>query len=974
MKRILPVALTALICCTLIISYLDLLNNRTGAELTNRTFTCFNRSTATEANRIFQFWQVNQLRLTSVIELIRLDYVLMIIYFPSIFFILFQLRKNNTRPLVKNVLLTGMVALVAGTAIDVIQDGKILGAATGALDALSRKMPYVFAGTHQPFADMRWYTFPKLILLAFSMFTALIVVVPAHKVSWANIKTYWIQFFLVLRLVLSQFLKCIWVFFPGILFLLLCIASFWIAGQGKDFMVAFTQNKARTVDMGGLHWSYSRIVFFLAIAFWAYVTWYSARVVYYIKLRKQAEPVDEIHAIVQKDVPAEGKTYPNIHGDFMIEFPRMTGNACFLVLELAFLQSPLMILAMQSSFAWILLIELLFAFYFVNRWVVAQWSDKPFFRTLFNWLGTALAATLVIISFLPKIYFASILALIIVLHVIYILYTNLHRRDMVLAPARHRDQQAKGMKKLTEMIMDFFCIPLKESGYYRWFIYTSVAAIVCYYISIHFLGFARIIGPFSFILLAFGVLLAFGNLVTAFSVKYKLNFHFLLFLLAFIVGLHETHTVRQKKLQSGGNTVKKMARPDLKTYLSAWLKKNDTGNHTAPIDMYFIMSNGGASRSGYWTASVLGRIEDASFHSSKKFSDQVFCLSGTSGGGVGVAGYFAALKNKDSVTQPNYERSLQTYLGKDYFTYTFARLLGPDYFHYIIPGLNARDRAAKLEESFEESVQDEDLHFYKIPFDTSFSGFTALTKDGNINYPLLFINTTRVQDGTPGVVSNLQIDSAVFNSRVDVIRLLSDTMDISLATGSILGARFPYLSPAGRIGNSDFVDGGYFDNSGAGVVQELVRAIVTIGKTARSTHDPLGDIIARIRFHVLHIVNSPIEYDPTSIQPIKPIQNDLLAPVLTILGAYDMQTTVNDGRLTNYLKDLKTYDSIYTDYARISLYQSNKEWAKDSDLHKIYTREPAYAMNWFMSDTTADRIIKRLHNNDSLAAVIKRFR
>jgi len=974
MKRILPVALTALICCTLIISYLDLLNDRSGAGLANRTFTCFNRSTSEEANRIFQFWQTNQLRLTSVTELIRLDYVLMLIYFPSIFFILFQLCKNNTRQLVKNILLTGMIALIAGTVIDIIQDWKILGATSSALTALRYKTPYQFTGISNPFADMRWYTFPKLILIAFSLVAALAVFIPANKITWTDFKIYWIQFFQNLRLALSQFLKCIWIFFPGILFLLLCIASFWIAGQGKDFMVAFTQNKARTVDMGSLHWSYSRIVFFLAIAFWAYVTWYSARVIYYIKLKKQAEPVDEIHAVVQKSVPAEGKSYPNIHGDFMIEFPRMTGNACFLILELAFLQSPLMILAMKSAFAWLLLTELLLAFYFVNRWIIAQWSDKPFFRPLFNGLGIALIAVLIFISFLPKIHFASILALIIALHVIYILYTNLHRRDMLIAPVRHRDQHAKGMKKLTEIILDFFCIPLKESGYYKWFIYTSVAAIICYYISIHFLGFARIIGPFSFILLAFGVLLAFGNVVTAFSVKYKLNFHFLLFLLAFIVGLHETHTVRQKKLQSGDLTIKKMARPVLKTYLSAWLKKNDTGNHTAPIDMYFIMSNGGASRSGFWTASVLGRIEDATFHSSRKFSDQVFCLSGTSGGGVGVAGYFAALKNKDSITQPNYERSLQTYLGKDYFTYTFARLLGPDYFHYIIPGLNARDRAAKLEESFEESVQDEDPHFYKIPFDTSFSGFTALTKDGSINYPLLFINTTRVQDGTPGVVSNLQIDSAVFNSRVDVISLLSDTMDISLASGSILGARFPYLSPAGRIGNSDFVDGGYFDNSGAGVVQELVRAIVTIGKTARRTHDPLGDAIGRIHFHVLHIVNSPIEYDPTSIQPIKPIQNDLLAPVLTILGAYDMQTTVNDGRLTNYLNDLKIYDSIYTDYARISLYQSNKEWAKDTDLHRIYTREPSYAMNWFMSDTTADRIIKRLHQNDSLAAVIKRFR
>src|SRR5437773_9004196 len=116
MKRILPVALTALICCTLIISYLDLLNDRSGAELSNRTFTCFNRSTTTEANTIFHFWQINGLRLRSVIELIWLDYVLMLIYFPSILFILLRMRKNNTRPLVRNVLLTGIIALVAGTA------------------------------------------------------------------------------------------------------------------------------------------------------------------------------------------------------------------------------------------------------------------------------------------------------------------------------------------------------------------------------------------------------------------------------------------------------------------------------------------------------------------------------------------------------------------------------------------------------------------------------------------------------------------------------------------------------------------------------------------------------------------------------------------------------------------------------------------------------------------------------------------
>ena len=81
-----------------------------------------------------------------------------------------------------------------------------------------------------------------------------------------------------------------------------------------------------------------------------------------------------------------------------------------------------------------------------------------------------------------------------------------------------------------------------------------------------------------------------------------------------------------------------------------------------------------------------------------------------------------------------------------------------------------------------------------------------------------------MQDGNPGVVTNLTLDSATFNNRVDVIKLLDKKVDITLTSASILGARFPYLSPAGRIGRNYFVDGGYFDNSGAGVVQEMIRA------------------------------------------------------------------------------------------------------------------------------------------------------
>ena len=81
----------------------------------------------------------------------------------------------------------------------------------------------------------------------------------------------------------------------------------------------------------------------------------------------------------------------------------------------------------------------------------------------------------------------------------------------------------------------------------------SIAGIALYFINIISLHFARHIGPFSTVILAFAVLLAFGNVVTAFSVRSKTNFHFILFVLAFLIGgLHETHYVRTNDLGNSG--------------------------------------------------------------------------------------------------------------------------------------------------------------------------------------------------------------------------------------------------------------------------------------------------------------------------------------------------------------------------------------------------------------------------------------
>ncbi len=65
-----------------------------------------------------------------------------------------------------------------------------------------------------------------------------------------------------------------------------------------------------------------------------------------------------------------------------------------------------------------------------------------------------------------------------------------------------------------------------------------------------------------------------------------------------------------------------------------------------------------------------------------------------------------------------------------------------------------------------------------------------------------------------------------------------------------------------------FVDGGYFDNSGAGVVQEMMRAMLIQADT--STDPVFKKRVAKLHLVVLHITNSPVGVAPLgSVGPLK---------------------------------------------------------------------------------------------------------
>jgi hypothetical protein len=69
----------------------------------------------------------------------------------------------------------------------------------------------------------------------------------------------------------------------------------------------------------------------------------------------------------------------------------------------------------------------------------------------------------------------------------------------------------------------------------------------------------------------------------------------------------------------------------------------------------------------------------------------------------------------------------------------------------------------------------------------------------------------------------------------------------------LLGARFPYISPEGLVapnGKCRFVDGGYFDNSGAATLLDIVRAM-------RQASAELG-AVDRVQISTLVIAIEPI--------------------------------------------------------------------------------------------------------------------
>ena len=174
---------------------------------------------------------------------------------------------------------------------------------------------------------------------------------------------------------------------------------------------------------------------------------------------------------------------------------------------------------------------------------------------------------------------------------------------------------------------------------------------------------------------------------------------FLLFVIALLSSyFNDNHEIRHPRQAVSVDT-----RPSVTEALAVWGDANKATAKKEAVPFVVVATAGGGIRAAYWTATVLGDLHD----NANQFTHSTFALSGVSGGSVGATVYRALLDVPPQQWMKNCPDGMvecaQRILGKDFLGPLTAAMLYPDLAQRFWPWAWFPDRAAALEQSWEQS-------------------------------------------------------------------------------------------------------------------------------------------------------------------------------------------------------------------------------------------------------------------------------
>ena len=324
--------------------------------------------------------------------------------------------------------------------------------------------------------------------------------------------------------------------------------------------------------------------------------------------------------------------------------------------------------------------------------------------------------------------------------------------------------------------------------------------------------------------------LCFYNILFSFILlkgkRLQIQFITMLFLLGLIISTlfdNGFHKVRMIPARNNFGTT-----DSVQDYIKSWLTKRKSeidSFYSATGDsfpVFIINAYGGGIRAAAWTTMVMGELDkQMTDDSARAFQHYVLAYSGASGGTIGLSALCAARYSLSKNLEP---AQWQQLFGNDFLTPLIIGLFGRDIWSSSFDLPFSGDRSVLQDKVWEERLREKGI-VYDSPF---VKYWDSGGQHGKYEVPLLFANTYDADSGLKAIVAPVRLSHLQFPGTIFVQDLLEDDKEhgIKLSTGAFLSARFPFISPTGKIDKSHhFMDGGLKENSGAETSREILEVL-----------------------------------------------------------------------------------------------------------------------------------------------------
>ena len=384
-----------------------------------------------------------------------------------------------------------------------------------------------------------------------------------------------------------------------------------------------------------------------------------------------------------------------------------------------------------------------------------------------------------------------------------------------------------------------------------------------------------------------------------------------------------------------GITEKLPNRIHLHEYTDRWLS-DFVKDMPTDSTIYLVSSYGGGIRASYWTNLILAKYMD---DKDKDFYNQVYSLTGASGGTVGVGLFFAMKEHNSEVA--SYGDYVETLYGKkDFLSPMIARMFGADAIRAFLPFdwlSEVPDRHQQLALQFGKQVAK--FNIESLYDENLLNLYTPQTE----KRPILMPTTAWSQRGVIGLYSPMHLDPLMNNGSVNLIDTIqtihNSSTGITVGTSIFESARFPIASPPGSIKDGlQMVDAGFVDNLGAGTTIDLLEML-----TDRIKYHGFQE---RVNIRVLVINSSSgANSEPNNTTP-------LFNPADSYFKLYGGKQSQLQDRISQQIRDLQNECFDINMY-----YQSFALNRKRKVKHKTITS--TFPLGWYLSKNALEQMSER---------------